>query len=58
MVDLFNDIPSATQNSVVIAKRCNFEFELGKIFLPDFPIPKGVDIEDHLLIESKKGLDS
>ena len=57
MVDLFNDIPSATQNSVVIAKRCNFEFELGKIFLPDFPIPESVEIEDYLLIESKKGLD-
>ena len=57
MLNLFNDIPSATQNSVEIAKRCNFEFELGKIFLPDFPIPDGTNIEDYLLIESKKGLD-
>ena len=50
MLELFSDIPSAIENSVVIAKRCNFEFELGKIFLPDFPIPEGVDIKDYLLI--------
>ena len=45
------------KNSVAIARRCNFEFDLGKIFLPDFPIPDGTNIEDYLLIEAKKGLD-
>ena len=57
MSNLFADIPSAIKNSVAIARRCNFEFDLGKIFLPDFPIPDGTNIEDYLLIEAKKGLD-
>jgi len=57
MLELFHDIPSATHNTVNIAKRCNFQFQLGEIFLPDFPIPNGTKIEDYLLIEAKKGLD-
>ena len=57
MQDLFHDIPSAINNTVAITKRCNFQFQLGEIFLPDFPIPNGTKIEDYLLIEAKKGLD-
>lgn len=57
MVELFHDIPSAIHNTVAIAKRCNFEFSLGEIFLPDFPIPSDTKIEDYLLLEAKKGLD-
>ena len=57
MLKLFDDIPSALENSVVIAKRCNFQFNLGEIFLPDFPIPNTIKIEDYLLLEAKKGLD-
>ena len=57
MQDLFHDIPSAINNTVAITKRCNFQFQLGEIFLPDFPIPNGTKIEDFLLIEAKKGLD-
>jgi DNA polymerase-3 subunit alpha len=43
MVALFEDIPSAISNTLEISKRCNFEFELGNVFLPDFPIPEGVN---------------
>jgi DNA polymerase-3 subunit alpha len=57
MAALFSDIPEALQNSVEIAKRCNFEFTLGKNYLPDFPTPNQEKLEDFLISESKKGLE-
>jgi DNA polymerase III subunit alpha len=36
-----NLCPQAVKNTRVIADRCNFEFELGKILIPKFPVPKG-----------------
>ena len=57
MQELFKDIPSALQNTIEISRRCNFEFILGESFLPNFPIPEDIKIDDYLLIESKKGLD-
>jgi len=39
MVELFSDIPSALANTVEIAKRCSVDIELGKYYLPDYPIP-------------------
>jgi len=57
MQELFKDIPSALNNTVEISRRCNFQFNLGDSYLPNFPIPEGIKIDDYLLIESKKGLD-
>ena len=54
---LFQDIPSALANTVEISKRCNFMFHLGESYLPNFPIPEGMKIDGHLLLESKNGLD-
>jgi len=56
MVELFSDIPSALQNSVSIAYRCNFSFELGKNYLPNFPIPNNIKINDYLFNEAQNGL--
>lgn len=42
MIALFRDIPSAIENTLEIAKRCSVEVELGKYYLPDFPIPEGL----------------
>ncbi|NRA42636.1 MAG: PHP domain-containing protein, partial [Pseudomonadales bacterium] len=39
MQQLFADIPTALQNSVEIAKRCNVQLHLGEYFLPEYPIP-------------------
>ncbi len=33
--------PEAVRNTRLIADRCNFEFELGKILIPKFPVPEG-----------------
>jgi DNA polymerase-3 subunit alpha len=45
MVAKFNDYPSALENTVEIAKRCNFSFDFGEYFLPDFPVPEGETID-------------
>ena len=57
MIELFSDLPEAIQNTVEIAKRCNVEFEFGKNYLPDYPIPEGMTIGDYLRVESEKGLE-
>ena len=57
MADLFQDIPEAIENTVHIAQRCTVEIELGKAYLPDFPTPDGVSIEQHLENLSNEGLD-
>ncbi len=39
MQQLFSDLPEALTNSIEIAKRCNLELELNKLFLPIFTLP-------------------
>ena len=56
MQRLFADLPEALENSVEIARRCNFSLELGKNFLPAYPVPAGVDIESFLRAEAEQGL--
>ncbi len=58
MVALFSDLPEALANSVEIAKRCNFEITLGKNYLPDFPTPDGITLDDFLCQEAARGLET
>ncbi|HEX3062626.1 MAG TPA: DNA polymerase III subunit alpha, partial [Usitatibacter sp.] len=57
MAELFADMPAALENSLEIARRCAFEFTLGKTRLPDFPTPKGESIEEYLRAEAARGLE-
>lgn len=58
MINLFSDLPEVIANSTEIAKRCNVHFELHKKnYLPNFPVPKGLSMEDFLSQESKVGLE-
>ena len=57
MAELFSDLPEALENTVEIAKRCNIEIQLGKYFLPNFPIPNGMTINDYLRHVSFEGLE-
>ncbi|CAG1005636.1 DNA polymerase III subunit alpha [Burkholderiales bacterium] len=57
MATLFADLPEALANSVEIAKRCNLSLTLGKNFLPRFPTPQGVGLEDHLREAAHCGLE-
>ena len=56
MAVLFADIPEALENTVEIAKRCSLTLTLGKNYLPDFPTPEGMTINDFIIAESEKGL--
>jgi DNA polymerase III subunit alpha len=56
MSELFADLPEALENTVLIAKRCNLELSLGKVYLPNFPVPKGITIEDYFTKEAQAGL--
>ncbi len=57
MQALFHDIPEALENTVEIARRCNLELELGKNYLPDFPIPDGITLEDFFTQQARAGLE-
>jgi DNA polymerase-3 subunit alpha len=57
MAKLFADIPEAVENTVEIAKRCNLQLTLGEHYLPDFPVPEGMTIEEFFAAESFKGLE-
>ncbi|VAW76130.1 DNA polymerase III alpha subunit [hydrothermal vent metagenome] len=57
MQELFSDIPEALQNSVEIARRCTLELTLGKNYLPDFPVPDGMTMDEFFRAEAKSGLE-
>lgn len=57
MQTLFADIPEALANTVEIAKRCNLEIQLGKSFLPKFPIPEGETEASYFCRVSQEGLE-
>ncbi|HMK60498.1 MAG TPA: DNA polymerase III subunit alpha [Dissulfurispiraceae bacterium] len=52
----FPDVPQAIQNTVVIAERCNVEFELGKSLLPRYTPPDGMRPSVYLERLAKQGL--
>ena len=57
MAALFADLPAALANSIEIAKRCNISLTLGKNFLPDFPTPEGLTLDQHFSNEAAAGLE-
>ena len=56
MCDLFADVPSALQNTVEIAKRCNVTVQLGTYFLPACPTD-GMSEAEYLVKISEEGLE-
>ncbi|HCP55615.1 MAG TPA: DNA polymerase III subunit alpha, partial [Pseudomonas sp.] len=57
MAELFSDLPEALENTVEIAKRCNIDVQLGTYFLPNFPIPDGMTMDEYFRKVSFDGLD-
>ncbi len=58
MAQLFEDVPEALANTVAIAQRCNLQIVLGKKnFLPLFPTPDGMTLDDFLVHQAKEGLE-
>ncbi|MEO8001594.1 MAG: DNA polymerase III subunit alpha, partial [Arenimonas sp.] len=56
MQDLFSDIPEALQNTVELAKRCNYELTLGTYYLPQFPVPAEHTLDSWIRATSHEGL--
>jgi DNA polymerase III subunit alpha len=56
MIELFEDLPEAIQNTVEIAKRCNLELELGKPYLPNYPVPPELTMDEYFRQVSRAGL--
>jgi len=56
MQALFSDIPEALENTLEIAQRCNLELELGRNYLPDFPVPAGTSLVDFFVRQAEEGL--
>ena len=57
MYALFADLPEAVENTIHIARRCNLELELGKSYLPDFPVPPGHDAASWMAEQAGLGLE-
>ena len=57
MVALFHDVPQAIENSVLIAVRCSTTVELGKYYLPDYPVPDGLTMDEYFRKASAEGLE-
>lgn len=55
---LFSDLPQAITNTVEIGKRCSLKLELGKNYLPNFPVPNGASVETYLSQLSHDGLNA
>ncbi len=58
MAELFSDIPEALENSVEIARRCNVRMSFGENFLPDFPVPDGLTMDEFFRQLAQKGLEA
>lgn len=58
MSALFADIPEALENTLQIAKRCNLQLHLGEYFLPNYPLPQNLTIEEYFSQLSQQGLEN
>ncbi len=56
MEKLFELYPTAVENTVKIAEKCNFDFEFDKLFLPAFYPPDGSTSEAYLCKLCEEGL--
>lgn len=56
MRQLFEEIPEACDNTLLIAERCEVSFREGENLLPQFPVPAGESEESWLEKEVARGL--
>lgn len=57
MTELFSDLPEAIGNTLEIAKRCTVNIQMGKYFLPEYPIPEGLTEADFFRKITREGLE-
>ena len=58
MAEFFKDVPSALENTQKIAEQCNFEFKLGEVKLPYFPVPENKTADGYLKELCEQGMET
>lgn len=53
---IFSDHPDACDNTLLIAERCNVEFNENASYMPRFPVPEGEDEQSWFVKEVETGL--
>ncbi|MDN5347906.1 MAG: polymerase subunit alpha [Clostridia bacterium] len=48
MYALFPEVPEALKNTLAITERCNFNFEFGRLHLPEYSVPAGETTASYL----------
>src|SRR5690554_1804271 len=56
MIELFADIPEAIENTLEIARRCSVTVRMGEYFLPNYPVPEGMTMDEYFRQVSEEGL--
>ena len=56
MEALFGEIPDALDNTLLVAERCNFDFDFSQTYLPNFMTPPGYNLESYLEHLCRQGL--
>jgi len=56
MLELFKDLPEALENTVLIAKRCNYLSKKVQPLLPIFECPGGLSQDEYITQKSHEGL--
>ncbi|SJN19327.1 DNA polymerase III alpha subunit [Microbacterium esteraromaticum] len=56
MRQMFRDHPEACDNTLLIAERCNVEFDTSANYMPRFPVPDGETEDSWLVKEVEQGL--
>ncbi|WP_105567442.1 DNA polymerase III subunit alpha [Microbacterium halophytorum] len=57
MRQLFRDNPEACDNTLLIAERCNVEFDTEANYMPRFPVPEGETEASWFIKEVERGLE-
>ena len=57
MINDFKEVPEAIENTQKIKELCNFEFKLGEIKLPYFPLPEKENYDGYLKKLCEQGLE-
>ena len=58
MREIYAEYPSAIENTVKIAEKCNLEFDFEQVLLPKFPCPMCKSAEEYLCELTHRGLES
>ncbi|WP_460511220.1 DNA polymerase III subunit alpha [Frigoribacterium salinisoli] len=56
MRHLFRDHPEACDNTLLIAERCDVQFDTSASYMPRYPVPEGENEESWFIKEVEKGL--